>query len=254
MICCAACTKEEKNIDPPETIYYGTINGFVETCNGLEGGVKVSITDPNDEQPTQTCVTDSNGEFTFDSIQEGFYMINAKKQNYIMEVVIGAIPENPYMILVDKDKKNDIWIYMDCLSTYTYTKDLRITDENGNPINNRITIPKYTPSIIIKLYNENTQSVSYSIDPSLCSVYGGNMDVSGTHYNWKLLPIFSDIYPRGGSIPPESNAIIYGAINTNIYTLDTYSETTRLPVLTLRYMNTKSKDICLFLPFIYDNE
>lgn len=247
---CVACTKDKE-----ADLQYGSINGTISTTNGGQG-FTVTLADSSGGQALQVMVTEETGSFTFKNVLAGKYQINAQKEDYIWKWMwIDDIwVNNSHEINVVGNTTTDVNIYMESVS-HGLSGELTITDINGNPINDRLTIPKYTTTIALKLFNETAKDISWYIDYRLCFLKGARDTVVGSYSGYTgfdMYYIFSDMMPSSGTLSPGENTLVVGTINQNIYALDRFSsKSTTLSIKA--YINNilpYSKDIELDLPFV----
>ena len=238
MICSVACKKKEYS-------KYGIVKGIVTSTIGESQGFKVSLIEANSLQTIQVIVTEENGSFSFSNVAAGTYKIDVQKEGFYY------VDNLNNEIHVEANQIIEVNIQMRPNSSYL-NGELKITDANGNTISNRITIQKYTPIIALRLYNETTQNISWSLNGNFCQLQGARDTIVGNYHGftgYDTYPIFSDLSPHSGTIYPGENVLVIGTMNQNIYTLDYFSykyTTLSLSLSTSRH----SYKIELDLPFV----
>lgn len=248
MCCLVACSEKE---DSSESSMYGVVNGLVRSTLGGQG-FKVTLADPNGIQPMQIAVTEPDGTFYFSEVYAGKYTINIYKEGFECGwmLVDGERAYNNQLITINENKTTEIVVQMQ--SSLSTDNELTITDINGNPIGNQITIPKYTTTIAIKLFNETSQNVIWDLRQN-CFISGYRDTIVGNTigYTYHTFDVFSSISPTDGTLPPGGITIITGILNPDIYTLDRYSNhITEMYLTTYSSIHEMSKIIKLYFPFM----
>lgn len=250
-----ACTKEEE-YEEPNVTQYGTVKGAVNSIEGGRQGFKVSLTEHNSQHPLQVIVTEEDGCFNFSEVPVGSYKIDVQKEGFvcISKTVNDVEVRNEYEIQIEA--KQVLYINVLMLPNSSYINgELKITDLNGNPIGNWITIQKYTPIIALRLYNETSQYISwYFFLWQSCYLQGARDTIIGNYSGFTgygSYQIFSNISPSSGRISPGENVLVTLTINQNIYDLDYFSyEYSTLSLSANSSTHSYSKDIELDLPFV----
>lgn len=247
-----ACSDKE---DSSESSMYGVVNGMVSCTQGGHG-FKVILSDPNDIQPMQVAVTESNGAFCFSEVVAGKYIIDVQRDGFALGVmtVNGEIVSYNHMVNVYKDQITNVLVQMVPTSGYI-DDEITVTDMADNPIGSVITIPKYTTSIAIKLYNGTSQNVSWSLRHR-CFISGYKDTVVGNYegHTYHTFDVFDDVSPSSGSLAPGNVTVITGIINPQIYTLDRFSDYawdsyTKMTLFSSYNLTQHNRDIELLFPW-----
>ncbi len=257
LVCNIACKKEE--FEEPEE--YGIVKGIV-TSNIINErqGFKVSLTETNSKQPIQVIVTEEDGSFCFSNVAAGTYKVDVKNEKFyciqvtVDNTIINSNYAGEFEIQVEANQIVAVDIQMQPYSSYI-NDGLKITDANGNTIENRITIQKYTPIITMRLYNKTTEYMQLNITRwQLCYLEGARDTVIDGHSGFTGLgtyQIFSDFSSSSETISPGENALITGTINQEIYTLDYFRrDNSYLSIYANSRAHSYSKGIDLYFPFV----
>lgn len=233
---------------------FGNVSGSIRCVTGRQG-FKVTLNDPTGLETPQVVVTTINGAFYFENIKAGRYTIDVKRNGFkvgTMTVNGEIVYPNPnYVINVYKDQITNVLVQMEPTSEYI-DDEITVTDMADNPIGNVITIPKYTTSIALKLYNGTSQNVDWSLRYN-CFISGYKDTVVGDYegYTYHTFDIFDDVSPSSGSLAPGDITVITGIINPEIYTLNRLSSSsyTKIILSTYNSIHPANKDIELLFPW-----
>ena len=242
-----SCSEKENNIEPS----YGEISGRVQCISGKQG-FKVTLVDIDGVETPQIAVTSANGDFYFETLKAGKYKIDVQRNGFEWGgmSVDGEMVYNSHVFNVYQNQTTYIEVLMNPTSEYT-DDEITVTDINGNPIGDAITVPKYTTTIAIKLYNGTSQNVNW--DLTHIRFVSGYRDTTVGNYNgftYHTFDFFNEVSPSTGTLTPGDITIITGIINPDIYTLDRLHESlTTMTLTTYSSTHAASKDIGLYLPW-----
>ena len=241
-----ACTEKDGRTAADD---YGIVSGKV-VCYDGGNAFKVTLADISGFQTSQVAVTESDGSFCFTEVLTGQYTIDVQKEGFVWGwmYVNGIRTSNP--IYVDNNQTTNIEVWMQ-RSPYV-NDELTITDISGNPIGDKIVIPRYTSTIAIKLYNGTSQNIYWDLRQN-CFVSGQRDTTVGSYtgYTYHTFDIFSDISPTSGNLSPGDITIITGIINNDIYTLDRYGTClTEMYLYGRSNTHTSNRTIELYFPFM----
>jgi len=245
------CSKAEDSTESA----LGSVSGSVKCVTGSQG-FKVTLTDAKGVESPQIAVTTINGSFNFDRVKAGKYIIDVQRDGFALGVmtVNGEIVSYNHMVNVYEDQITNVLVQMVPTSGYI-DDEITVTDMADNPIGSVITIPKYTTSIAIKLYNGTSQNVSWSLRHR-CFISGYKDTVVGNYegHTYHTFDVFDDVSPSSGSLAPGNVTVITGIINPQIYTLDRFSDYawdsyTKMTLFSSYNLTQHNRDIELLFPW-----
>lgn len=180
-------------------------------------GIKVVLEGVTDPSLKYVAISDDNGSFEIRDIVPGTYSIDAVKEGYswIWMVDDGAVNHTDRLIELKGGQTKDLTIYLGGGGF----KELELTDINGNPINDRVYIPKYTSTVSFRLFNGTDRSRSFSVSHAdYCSIY-----CTYEPYTYGGMDIFASIGPLSGTVNPGESTVIEGIIDQDFYDFCTES-------------------------------
>lgn len=193
------------------------INGVVEiSYNGGLSGFEITLEALDDNSIRYMAITDTYGNFSFQDIEAGKYIIDAKKTGYKWSLMLDDGRPNPYNKVIELEfgKTKDVVIQM-AGGTSSFYSSLDITDVYGVPIGNSIHVPKYATTISFQLYNGTGEEHYWDIDYKTCFV----SDDRGVYFAY----MFDSFNQTSGILAPGENTIVIGTINQDIFNIyETY--------------------------------
>ena len=209
MLAFLGCTEKDPVVE--KSVVYGTIN------HDYPHGIKVVLEEVTESSLKYVAISDDNGSFEIRDIVPGTYSIDAIKEGYgwIWMVDDGVVNHTDRLIELVSGQTKEITIYMNGGGS----KELELTDISGNPINDRVYIPKYTSTVSFRLFNGTDRSLSFSVSHvEYCSIY-----CTYQPYTYGGMDIFKSIGPLSGSLNPGEDIVIVGIIDQDFYDFCTES-------------------------------
>lgn len=209
MLAFLGCTEKEPVVE--KSVVYGTIK------HDYPYGIKVVLEGVTDSSLKYVAISDDNGFFEIRDIVPGIYSIDAIKEGYgwIWMVDDGVVNHTDRLIELKGGQTKDLTIYLGGGGS----KELELTDINGNPINDRVYIPKYTSTVSFRLFNGTDRSRSFSVSHAdYCSIY-----CTYEPYTYGGMDIFTSIGPLSGTVNPGESTVIVGIIDQDFYDFCTES-------------------------------
>lgn len=234
------CTEKIENV---EMTIDGRVGKYPFAHTSGMAGFIVTLSDPAGIEPTQTYITESDGSFRFIDLGQNTYQINVERDNWVWRSMAYGDESNDWDILfrvaneshtieTKSGSTTRALVFMDKTSN---DEDLTITDINGNPIGDIISVPNGTVTLGLRIYN-NTMSDRYwwvDIDNSLsiCGtrdtvVQGGNGQYTHGYTGIYCYPLYTGITQDSGTLSPGNVMMVVININPEIYTIDHYQSGT----------------------------
>ena len=225
--------------DDVEVVKQFVVKGSVIGSGDKTNGVKISLGNINDPSLKYVAVTDGYGYFEFQDIVGGIYNVDASKDGLRWGWYKDGNYTNQNDRLINIHEDKDLIIYLMGSST-SYQFDLDLTDVNGNPIGNSISIPKHTTTVAFRLYNGTTSNHSWSVFPNNCFV--------SDDIGYNLEYIFNSFSQTSGNLKPEDAIVVVGTINQGIFSVFQRSPYYKYSTLNF-HSDFNSKDVYLDIEF-----
>jgi len=216
------------------------VKGSVIGGGAKTNGVKVSLENINDPSLKYVAVTDGYGYFEFQDIVGGTYNVDASKNGLSWGWYKDGNYTNQNDRFIDVYDNKDLIIYLMGSST-SYQFSLDLTDMNGKPIGNSISIPKYTTTVAFRLYNGTNSPHSWA-------VYDSNTCFVSDDIGYNSEQIFSSFSQTSGTLRPGDAIVLVGTINQGIFSVFQRSPRYKYSILNFR-SDFNSKEVYLDIEF-----
>jgi len=226
--------------DDVEMVEQFVVKGSVIGSGAKTNGVKVSLENTNDSSLKYVVVTDGYGYFEIQDIVGGIYNVDASKNGLNWGWYKDGNYTNQNDRFIDVYDNKDLIIYLMGSST-SYHFGLDLTDMNGSPIGNSISIPKYTTTVAFRLYNDTNSAHSWA-------VYNTNTCFVSDDIGYNSERIFSSFSQTSGTLKPGDAIVLIGTINQGIFSV--FQRSPRYKYSTLDFHSGfNSKDVYLDIEF-----
>ena len=173
-------------------------------------GVKITLKHEDNDLIEYVAVSDASGVFSFDDIVEGKYSVSIERQGYRWGyMIVDGEYEFFTNIIEIKDRETKsleiiLYITSESLNEFEY----EITDVDGLPIYNSVSIEREQSILTFRLYNKTGNDVRWTINGvDRCYLTDGR----------DIEYIFSYFSETSGVIPAGQSILVSGMINKNIY-------------------------------------
>ena len=229
MLLLLSCSKEEPRLSGC------SINGTIDHKN--PNGVVITLQNVSDPSVKHVAVSDTKGYFGFQDIMAGTYSIDATKDGYkwIWMVDDGAVNHRNKLIELKGGQSKEVTIYMSGGASITDFQ-LELTDINGNPIGNSVSISKTTTTISFRLFNGTGSNQAWSV---------GHTDQCFLTDGHDMEYVFSSFGPTSGTLKPGDNVVVIGAINSKIFNIKPWQSYTEI----IFYSGADHKSIAIDIDF-----
>lgn len=201
------CNKEE-------IVEICTIKGRIitNTNNIHSNGIKITLENVSDPSLKYIVISDVNGDFEVHDIIPGTYSVDAVKDGLEwgwMQDEGVVMHQNNRLVNLASGQIKELIIYLKGQNTIGWEFELDLTDINGNPIGDNLSVPKSASAIAFRLFNSTSDSHPWSINTDYCFV--------SDDIGYKSEYIFSSVSPCTGTLKPGDSVVIIGIINQKIF-------------------------------------
>lgn len=253
----SSCNKTEDNLSA--TIEGRVCESFI-TTSGISG-VRVTLRDISGIEADQVAVTGGDGIYSFNGLSQRTYTIEAEKDGWhrVLITPVDSWESTNYNnsttdnhISVEPGETKIVMISM--LKNSSSGGSLEITDRNGNPICENLTVPRGETSVGVWLKNNSSNDVSWNLSNINWTIGGYNDTVyypgTSREFPWHtdtyyFSPILS-ISPEEGVVGHGSATLVTIHINLDMYKYDYY--TMDYVPFSLYYGLYNSLDFNLYFP------
>ncbi len=201
-----SCNKEE--VEEKCTIIGSIIGSGIHP-----NGVKVVFENISDPSLKYIAISDVNGAFEFLDVVAGTYSVDALKEDLKWGWMTGGQVINQYdrLISLQEGQTKELIIYM-MGSSYSSSFHLDLTDINGSPVGNSVSIPKYATTVAFRLYNGTNSNHSWEVsNTDRCFV--------SDDIGYEMEYIFESFSQTSGTLKPGDSVVLVGTINQKIFSV-----------------------------------